>query len=186
MTDRTSPPPDQPVRPQRTRGERIAAVGLIVVCGAMFVQALGYGLWQRNQPGPGLFPALVSALMVVLSLLWLITKPAPRPSDGLLGAAVAAEEAAEAAEASRIERAGRRTIVFTIVWALIPIFALDKIGFVLTTTAYVGGMLIFIARIRWWLVLPITAVVSVLVNLGADRIGIALPDPFRLLWLLGV
>ena len=47
-------------------------------------------------------------------------------------------------------------------------------------------MLTVIGRMRWWLILPITAISSVVVAIGADRAGIVLPDPFSVLSIFGV
>lgn len=188
----------------RHAGQRITAALLILLGAAMLIASLGYGIWLRGLPGPGLFPAIIAGGLLVLSILWFAAgagNPEP-PVDHTLELGgnknAITDETDEAFDLrnepyneqdqddGHFDKKGVRLVLFTIAWALVPILLLDRIGVVLTMTLYVGGMLTVIGRMRWWLILPITAISSVVVAIGADRAGIVLPDPFSVLSIFGV
>lgn len=187
----------------RHAADRAAAAILMAVGLLILIEALGYGLFPKGQPGPGLFPAIIAGGLVFLSLLWLLTGSGkaganhetriplgvseadpnePVASDGGTAADIFEHLHEDEPE---IDKAGVRTIAFAIFWALVPLTLLDTIGLVLTMTIYVGGMLVIVAKTKYWIALPATAVVSLLTGLGLNALGIVIPDPLNLLSLLG-
>lgn len=183
----------------RHTADRTAAVILTVVGLLILNEAIGYGLFPKGQPGPGLFPAIIAGGLVLLSLLWLLTGAGKtgirssvgvRESDALHVAETCGSTAAEAIEhlhedEPEIDKAGARTIAFAIFWALVPLTLLDVIGLVLTMTIYVGGMLVVVAKAKYWIALPATAAISLLTGIGLNALGIVIPDPLNLLSMLG-
>lgn len=178
----------------RHTADRIAATILIVVNVLIFNTSVSYGLFQAGQPGPGLFPATIAGGLVALSVLWFVmgartTGPAndsqasADSDDGHLNEA-ASEDPYE--DLTVIDKAGVRIIAFALLWALVPLLLLDRIGFILTTTVYVGGMLVIVGRARAWIAFPITAGASLLTAFAANSAGIHLPDPLNLLAMLGM
>ncbi|MDR1388159.1 MAG: tripartite tricarboxylate transporter TctB family protein [Propionibacteriaceae bacterium] len=168
--------------PSRLVGERVAAaIFLGIALTALIISVTSYGLYNKGQPAPGLFPAVVSSALALLSLMWLVKGRPGQPGNG---SALTDEEEEDGVE--RTTRAGAAIRVFAVIWFLVPILGLEQFGFVPAMTVYVGVMLIVITRMRWWIALPATLVVCVLVGIGADKIGIQLPDPFGLLRPFGV
>lgn len=187
----------------RHTADRIAAITLLVIGLLILMEALGYGLFSKGQPGPGLFPAIIAGGLVILSLLWLLLGSGKASIDaeirlplGLSEAAAphqvvdgdnAAPDTAEHVheDEPKIDRAGARIIGFAIFWALVPLTLLDVIGLVPTMTIYVGGMLVVVAKAKYWIALPATAAVSLLTGVGLNALGIVIPDPLNLLSMLG-
>jgi hypothetical protein len=85
-----------------------------------------------------------------------------------------------------IDRVGARRIAFVVAWTVVPLLLMDRIGYIVTLTIYVAGLLIVIARTRPWVAVLATAVGSVLTAWGAEALGIVLPDPYLLLQRLGL
>ena len=117
----------------------LVALGLaILIAGAAASRALGYGMWNYFEPGPGLFPLLACALAVVAALLsigesWFGKVPAPIEGD--------AEE-----DAGPI--GWRRLLVYVAVvlgwpWLLAPL------GFLLSTALSLLVLLRIGERMAW-------------------------------------
>lgn len=204
------------IRTNRHTGDRIAAAILLAVSLVLLAMSIHYQLFQGSAPGPGLFPAIVAGILVLLSVLWLITGAgsasksemtvssahngdrehpertavqslAATDSRSSVGgsAATDVEESADA-EMVSIDEAGARRILFVIGWTAIPLVFLERIGYLLTITIYVGGLLLVIARTRPWVGLLGALVGAALTEVGADRLGITLPDPLGLLQVFGL
>jgi hypothetical protein len=199
---------------RRDRGDRAAAAILLLVSALLLVTSVRYDLFTGNAPGPGLFPAIVASILVALSVLWLVTgagrkahqaevtaaEPTPAvvpvgrvavPAEGAAAAQrhddapglALDEEIAE--EDTSIDAAGRRRILFVIAWALVPLMLLERVGYVVTITAYVAGLLVVIARVRPWIAVLGSLVGALLTAVGAEKLGISLPDPWALLRVFG-
>ncbi|CAN5502398.1 hypothetical protein BH11ACT6_BH11ACT6_22730 [soil metagenome] len=69
--------------PQRQISDLVAAVVVVVGAAVAAVVSVGYGLSGHNQAvGPGLFPTVLSVLLLVLGLIWTVeawTGRTPRP-----------------------------------------------------------------------------------------------------------
>lgn len=165
----------------RHTADRIAAGVVLVLSLIVLTTAVGYGLFEDGQPGAGLYPAIVAAALIVLSLLWLVTgagrsrppgttEPQPEP-DG---------------EAAPIDRAGAKVIALVVAWTAVPLLLMERIGYILTLTIYVGGMLIVVSRARPWVAVLGAFVGSVLTAIGGDALGIRFPDPWNLLRIVGL
>jgi hypothetical protein len=201
---------------RRDRGDRIAAGVLVIVSLVLLRQSINYALFTAGHaPGPGLFPAIVSALLLLLAVLWLVTgagkdreiEPANEETIGLPPVAApgsdrpavsgdstllappgadAVETAIEDADEITIDAAGRRRIIFVFLWTLVPLLLLDRIGYVFGITLYVAGLLIVVARTRPWVALVGSLVGAALTQVGAAKLGISLPDPLNLLLYVGM
>lgn len=180
---------------RRADGDRIAATILLLVSILLLVTSVNYHLFNGNAPGPGLFPAIISGGLLVLAVLWLIqgagkSNGQPIASEG----PVRDDKDGQPSETSVgssdddavIDRDGWRRIGFVVVWTAIPMVLLDRAGFILAMTLYVGGLLVVVARNRPWIAVLMSAIGSLLCQIGANALGITLPDPFGLVPLLGV
>ncbi|MDR3070163.1 MAG: tripartite tricarboxylate transporter TctB family protein [Propionibacteriaceae bacterium] len=207
---------------RRIMAERIAAALLSAFAALVLFASINLGLFKGTQPGPGLFPLVVSSLLLLLGILWFVFLPglhgrhAAAPPDsvspaqtgiseqpaelvahesavfgtelveavGEAGGIAEIEEAVaeqEPGDLPPIDREGSLRIAFILFWSLIPILLMERVGFLLSMIPYVSVMIIVIARRKWWKVVLITAVAVLLVQVGTSFIGLALPDPFRII-----
>lgn len=197
-------------RGNRHAADRIAAGILLALSIFLLTISLGYGVYEGNRPGPGLYPAIISAALLVVSFAWLITgagrtalatepdleRPVAQPPTGQPAADGTTNDIADAAaddaagdpldEQVPIDASGVRRIAFVIGWALVPLLLLESVGYLISMTVYVGGLLIVIGRSRIWITLPATALGVLATAYGANVLGIVLPDPLGVIKLLGL
>lgn len=177
---------------------RAAALAILLLGVLLLATSIGYGLFQGNQPGPGLFPAIMATLLVMVSAAWFVIgagrdgdSSAPKTNQDVGHAASAPSEPdfAEASDHSvadeAIDRAGVLRIAFVIVWTIIPLTLMEPLGYVITMALYITGLLTLMARVRTWIAVVGALVGAAATGLGADALGIVLPDPLGLLRLLG-
>lgn len=160
--------------------DRVAAAVLLVFSLVVLVTSLGYGLFLEGQPGPGLFPAIVAAALGVVSVCWLVTgagKQTGPTEEGLEG---------DHLEDSAIDRPGMKRIGFVVLWSLGPVVLLDSIGYLPAMVLYVGGLLVFVARVRVWVSLLCTTAGVILSAIGASALGLVLPDPLNIFTMIGL
>jgi putative tricarboxylic transport membrane protein len=170
--------------------ERCTAALFAVLALAAFIMALDLGFYRNTQPGPGLFPALISALLLVLSVLWFIQGAQMPPDEafaraeeialegsGLTGEDLASQEPKETSVA---------VLVFSVLWALVPILFLTVAGFAVSMTVYVSGMLLFVGKTSRLWTIPLAFVGTVAVAIGAHALGIYLPEPINYFRWLGL
>lgn len=170
----------------------------------LLMVSVDYGFFQGDRPGPGLFPAIMATLLLLAATAWLITGAGRE--DSRAGHELIAAELADAAdvhpgtsrvpevraglddphEDSPIDTAGLRRIAFVVAWTVVPLVLLEPLGYVITMTVYVAGLLAVLARVRLWAAAATALVGSALTGRGADALGIVLPDPLGLLRFLGV
>jgi len=176
--------------------ERLTACILALIAAGVLAESLRLELSRGVQPGPGFFPALVAGILLVLSSLWAVQgarMPASGDSLGLLKDATFPEPGDQEGSTTPEELTDRsvnarqaKILAFAVLWALVPILLLTAIGFTLTMTVYVSGLLLIVGRTsRVWTV-PLTFVGTVLVGIGARVVGIYLPEPTDYLTLLGL
>lgn len=169
-----------------TAVERSAAALLAVIATLLTVEAYGYGLFNGPQPGAGLIPCIVTMALLALALCWFVTAgriDAPTIED----LSEAAQEPDTGGEDGRAQgRSGAGVVLFSVLWAVIPIVGFGLVGFVIAMTVYLAGMLIVIGRVRWWIAVPVTLVGCIAGAIGGDAIGLVLPDPLRILWMVGL
>lgn len=155
--------------------DRVAAAVLLGGSTLALVVSVGYGLHSGNQIGPGFFPALVSALLTVLSVIWLVQGNT---------AASSPDRTHDASADEVIDGPGRTRILFVVVWSGVTAAFTERLGIIPVLTVYLAGLLIVVARAR-----PIRSIVLSLAGTlvacyGLQALGIFLPDPFGLLTVL--
>ena len=159
--------------------DRMAAAVLLAFALVVLVTSLGYGLFLTGQPGPGLFPAIVAVALGVVSACWLVTGAGKQEAatDG---------PGDDHVEDSAIDRAGMKRIGFVVLWSVGPLVLLDSIGYLPAMVLYVGGLLVFVARLRVWVSLLCTTAGVILSAIGASQLGIVLPDPLNIFTMIGL
>ncbi|MGP4019310.1 tripartite tricarboxylate transporter TctB family protein [Saccharopolyspora sp. 5N708] len=173
------------VREKRPIAERIAAGVLLALSVLLLTVSLGYGFFDGNRPGPGMYPTIISSGLLVASLAWLCAgarAPETRPTE----AEPADDADAPIDEQPPIDAIGFRRIAFVVAWTLIPLLLLETVGYLISLTGYVAGLLIVIGRSRIWIALPATAIGVLGTAYGANALGIVLPDPLNIIQLLGL
>jgi hypothetical protein len=176
--------------------DRVAAGILGALSVVLLTVSLGYGVADGDRPGPGLYPAIVSAGLIAVAVAWLVTGAGREPEraaepviDGEhvgIPTEVQTTDDEDVLDEQPIGRAGTWRILFVVAWALVPLFLLDTIGYLLSMTTYIGGLLLVIGRSRAWIALPATALGVLGTAYGADMLGIVLPDPLGIIQLLGL
>lgn len=158
--------------------DRIAAAVVLVASALALVVSVGYGLRSGNQIGPGFFPALVSAMLGVLSVIWLLQ------GDVAVRRPVAEDDDATASTDESIDDAGRVRILFVVVWSGLTAAFTERLGIVPVLTVYLTGLLIVVARARPIRSFVLSLVGTLVACYGLQVLGIFLPDPFGLLTVL--
>lgn len=177
--------------PRRSRHfwDRVAATVILLVAVILLVTSIGYGLFQGDRPGPGLFPAIMASLLLLVSAAWLITGAGPSEDANVTPAEsdVIAPDGKPDDDSGdeTIDAAGIRRVAFVVAWTAVPLVLLDPFGYVITMTLYAAGLLAVMARVRLWVAVFGALVGAVATGLGADTLGIVLPDPLGILQLLG-
>ena len=193
--------------------ERITAFVVLSIAVLLLITSVDYGLFLAGAPGPGLFPAIVAGALGLTSVIWFITGGIVRDEPVSATDSSAVEGEARRVEAEHlddmsdvgefeagtdqdtglahddtaIDAAGAKLIAFCIVWAIIPILLIQRLGFILTVTIYVGGMLMVIAKTPWWKSILGSLVGAIILFFLGDLLGIALPrDPFGFFRALGL
>jgi Tripartite tricarboxylate transporter TctB family len=121
----------------------VITAGVFLILGvALLVVGLSYGLFRSNsQPGPGLFPTILGALMCGLSVLWLLI-PAQR------------DVTTADSDLAIPDRRGLVYILTTLVAGAGFIFALEPLGYQLTMLIYMIVLLRFVSHHRWIVAVP--------------------------------
>lgn len=175
----------------RIKGDRIIALILTLFAGNLFLTSLRYGLFlDDGVPGPGLFPALITGPLTLLSLAWLVTGDKDAEAKEASGAKGEIEELAQELEANaealrEIDSDGKKRIGWAIAWSLVLIFTFERIGAILTMLLFSVGLMWSIDRRKPWRTLPIAIILVLLIVLGAKSIGVTLPDPYNLYRIYG-
>lgn len=169
--------------------ERCAAALLALLALVALIMALDLGFYQKAQPGPGMFPALISALLLVLSVLWFI-QGARMPSDDTLarieesvleGTGLTGDDLAPESNQTSVA-----VLVFSVLWALVPILLLGVVGFTISMAIYVSGMLLFVGKTSRVWTIPLVVGGTIAVAVGAHSLGIYLPEPVNYFRWLGL
>lgn len=178
------------MRSTRLTGDRIVAAIILVFSVNLFISSFRYGLFVDNHvPGPGLFPAFITGPLILLSLAWLIvgdrhpTAPKSDKQQDRNELVLESEHLME--EMSEIDSAGARRIMYVIAWSLAWSLAFEKVGAIIGMTIYVMGLLYSCARVKPWRSLLPTLFIVFLMTWGSIQIGLSLPDPFRILRIIG-
>ncbi|SNT48661.1 tripartite tricarboxylate transporter TctB family protein [Rhodococcoides kyotonense] len=117
---------------QRHRRDVWGSAGTIVLSALALERSVTYGLEGSNQPvGPGLFPAVISAAMLVLGLLWALQtwrRSVPEPEEPI----------------EWPDRSGYRRILITVATLAVPAFLMEYIDFRITIFAITFVILKFV------------------------------------------
>jgi len=172
------------------RVERCAAALFALLALAALTMALELDVYRNTQPGPGLFPALISALLLVLSALWFVQGARMPPDDTFARAEEFALEGSDltAEDLAPAESSATSVVVlmFSVLWALVPILFLTTIGFTISMTIYVSGMLLFVGKTSRVWTIPLVFDGTIVVAIGAHTLGIYLPEPINYFRWLGL
>ena len=123
-----------------------------MVVGALFLAgAISLGLGTTGEPGPGFFPFVMAAFLISFSSIHFVSSLI---KDGHVGSA--------ASERLWPKSDGIKRILLTIILLLGFIFALNHLGFVLTTLLFMLLGLRFVEPQRWRTVFLIGSLATVL------------------------
>ena len=121
---------------------RVAAAVLLIFGAGFLLEARRYTFGAPNAPGPGFLPVILGVAFVLLALL-LLVRPGRPPEDVLPP-----------------DRAGTVRIVATVAFLAVAIALLDRLGFLVTATLLMLGLLLVLDRrpVRDLLLAPISTV----------------------------
>ena len=170
-------------------GNRITAFVILLVSGNLLNFSLRYGLFlEDGAPGPGLFPAIITAPLVGLCIAWLIIGDRDVPKvkqDSDSKDELTAELEAKLDEIQEIDSDGKKRIAWVIFWTVIMYVTFERLGSILSLFIYSVGLLSTISSSRNWKTIPATLLMILLVTFGAVKIGVMLPDPFNIFRIFG-
>jgi hypothetical protein len=152
---------------QRVVAGTIALLGI-----AAAVIAAGYGIYEDNQPQPGLYPFVVCIPLVIGSLVWFFTASRPQQESGQSADVAEVDEPIEPG-------AGTRRMLWVLGLSVMAIVLFEPAGFVVTIALYIGGLLTLVGRVRPQWAIPGAIVAAVLTKVLMDTLGLSLPPlPF--------
>jgi hypothetical protein len=171
----------------QVNGERILAVIMLLFTGNLLASSIRYKFFiDETTPGAGLFPGIITSVLVFLITLWLIsTLRAPKQ---IVEKEVQADsESSDLFEEMQvIDEDGKKRIKYVLAWSLALFVLFERVGVILGITLYVTGLLFSVSKIKIWKSLPIALALTILFSWGAIAIGVQLPDPFNLFRLLRI
>lgn len=167
-------------------GNRIAAVLTALLALSVVVASWRYGLFPDGGPGPGLFPFLISLPLLLLTIPWFFVASRSATASSDLLETVVQVEGTDAVHPDPVDdfegqpdRAGAIRVAATVGLTAAAVLVLERLGFALTMTAYVWGLLYVVARRGPWRSLAWTAVGVVVATYLLSTLGLPLPPaPF--------
>ena len=170
-------------------GNRITAFVILLVSGNLLNFSLRYGLFlEDGAPGPGLFPAIITAPLVGLCIAWLIVgdrEVAKVEKDSDSKDELTTELEAKLDEIQEIDSDGKKRIAWVLFWTVIMFATFERLGTVISLFIYATGLLYSISNSRNWKSIPATLFMILLVTYGAVKIGVMLPDPLNIFRIFG-
>jgi putative tricarboxylic transport membrane protein len=149
------------------RAGAASAVALALVALVGLVGAARLDVGGVRQPGPGFFPLLLSAGLLVVS--GVLFAGALRPHDR--GPAAPAEAGAEAADR------WRRAV--TLGALILYVLLFERLGFVMVTTGFLAFLFGALARYRWPVALGTALAIALAARVLFDRwLSVRLPPDF--------
>jgi len=133
---------------------------------SIFIMALSYKLklGQLRSPGPGLVPFLSGVLLCLFSLYSMIRSFTRR------------EGQAESKETEETQTSLRKVLIAAIS-LLVYTFVFEKLGFLITTTLFLGVLfMVGGGRRRWRVVVLASVLTGVITFFGFRYLGVPLPD----------
>ena len=171
----------------QVNGERILAVIMLVFTGNLLASSIRYKFFiNETTPGAGLFPGIITAVLVFLILLWLIST-LREPKQIIKNEVQLDSESADLFEEMQtIDERGKKRIQYVLAWSLALFILFERIGVILGITLYITGLLFSVSKIKPWKSFPIALVITIFFSWGAIKIGVQLPDPFNFFRLLRI
>lgn len=155
-----------PVDDPRVRHRRDVwgSAGTILIAAVALERSVTYGLKGTNQPvGPGLFPAVISSIMLVLGLLWALQtrrRTVPEPQEPI----------------EWPDRGGSRRILITVAAIAVPALLMEYIDFRITVFVIVFVILKYVFSQSYRLS-AIAAVVMAAVSYFGLALGLGMVLP---------
>ncbi len=112
--------------------ERVGSLFFLLVGAFAFLYALDYELGPMNQPGPAMFPLILSASLFIVGILILISGKGEKRVDGR----------ASLKELVRPMKIVLLTVGFIIVFG--------RLGYLITSFLYLFGLFLWVCRFRPW------------------------------------
>ncbi len=138
-------------------------LALVALLALFLVGRLEVGTLTR--PGPGFFPLVLAAALLLVSVALLVTRRAPRSS------------APEDAPGRGSPRPG--ALLATVVALALYVALFERLGFVLATAGLLAFLFVAVARYRWPLALGAAVVIAFATRLVFDRwLQVRLPPDF--------
>jgi putative tricarboxylic transport membrane protein len=135
------------------RGDAMSAAVLALVALFALVLSARMEMQHATHPGPGFFPLVVSAALLLVSLALGVRAWRLSPSP----------DAVESSSPPRV-----LTLAGTVVALAVYITAFDRVGFVLSTTALLAFLFGALGRYRWPVALGIAVAVALAARLVFD------------------
>lgn len=172
----------------QNKGESILAFIILTFSANLLASSIRYQFFiNETTPGAGLFPGIISGVLVLLSLLWLISTFTRTKGEEIVEHHLIDSEPNELFEEMHIiDRDGQKRIGYVLAWSLALFIAFERIGVLLGISIYITGLLFSVARVKVWKAFPISLLFTILFSWGAIKIGVQLPDPFNFFRLLGL
>ena len=121
------------------RKERIGALFLLIVAVYAFIRSLGLPMGTWRMPDSGVFPLIISSLLIIVAGRLFITSKGKVTIDWK-------------------ETLRGWVIPFKIVLlTTFFILALERLGYVVTASLYLFGLLLWVCHYRWWFAALFTA-----------------------------
>ena len=170
----------------QNRGERILATIILLFSANLLASSIHYKFFiNGTTPGAGLFPGMITSVLVFLTVLWLIsTFRKPKTAVEKIEEELDAESSELFEEMQTIDEDGKKRIGYVLAWSVALFVSFERIGVILGISIYVTGLLFSVSKIKAWKAFPVALIFTVFFAWGAIRIGVALPDPFNLFKLL--
>lgn len=151
-------------------GARWTALGLVLAASAALWQAQSLPRWGFDGPGTGIFPQVLSAIAIALSVLVLLTeRRGAEPLEGDDGEGVARYDQAAPAE--------RRVFHFYLLALVLLVAGSWWAGFIATTLAVIVVIMRFGEGVGWRATLATGVIVALVGQLGFGwLLQVSLPE----------
>ena len=171
----------------RVNGERILALIMLLFTGNLLASSIRYKFFiDETTPGAGLFPGIITSVLVFLITLWLIST-FREPKQIVKNEVQADSESSDLFEEMQIiDEDGKKRIKYVLAWSLALFILFERVGVILGITLYVTGLLFSVSKIKIWKSFPMALAITIFFSWGAIKIGVQLPDPFNLFRLLRI
>ncbi|SCL25405.1 Tripartite tricarboxylate transporter TctB family protein [Micromonospora pallida] len=152
-----------PAGPGYRRANLVLVAGLLGLAVVLCVQGSAYGLWDQEQPGPGLFPFATGVVTALLA--------------AYLAVQVARRQVTRDPETELPDVQGWVHIAVTVLGCLGFAQLLEPLGFRTAMFLFVAVLLAVVSRSRSWVIVLISLVVSIsMYYVFVVALNVPLPD----------